>query len=163
MATTDKERESPADANDQAAEAERSGGLRQSASEAFEAARERTTAAYGTARERAGNAYASTREQAAQQIDANPFGMLIGGFAVGALIAGLLPRTSRENRALGTMGGRINETAVEALRAARDAGRDKLDEIGLNRDGLGERLSELASTAGAAIRNSRRGGNGQKG
>lgn len=161
MATTDKQRETRTDANDQGAEAERTGGLRQSAGEAFEAARERTAAAYGTARERASSAYASTREQAAQQIDANPFGMLIGGFAVGALIAGLLPRTARENRALGTMGNRLNDTAIEAIRAARDAGRDKLDEIGLNRDGLGERLSEFASTAGAAIRKSRRGGNGQ--
>jgi hypothetical protein len=158
MATTDKERESSTDANEPAADAGRSGGLRQSAGEAFEAARERTAAAYGTARERASSAYASTREQAAQQIDANPFGLLIGGFAVGALIAGLLPRTQREDRALGTIGGRINETARDALSAARDAGRDKLDELGLNRDGLGERLSEFASSAGAAIRNARRGG-----
>lgn len=160
MATTDKERESRTDATEQASGAERSGGLRESAAEAYDSARQRTAAAYGRARERASSAYANTREQAAQQIDANPFGILIGGFAVGALIAGLLPRTERENRALGAVGGRINEAAADAARAARDAGREKLDELGLNRDGLTERLGEFASSAGAAIKSARRGGNG---
>jgi len=156
MATTDKELDPQTDTDTPAP-----AGLRQTASEAYGAAREKTVAAYGSARDRASSAYATTRQQASQQIDANPFGMLIGGFAVGALIAGLLPRTRQENKALGAVGGRINETAREAARAARDAGRDKLDEIGLNRDGLTERLSEFASSATEAMRNSKRGGNGQ--
>ena len=126
------------------------GGLRQSASEAYEAARQRTTAAYGAARERASGAYTSTRQQAAQQIDANPFGMLIGGFAIGALIAGLLPRTDRETQTLGAVGGRINDTA-----------RGKLDELGLNREGLSERLGEFARSTSDAFRNAGRSGNGQ--
>jgi len=156
MATTDTERDPPTDTDTPAQT-----GLRQSASGAYGAAREKTAAAYGAARERASSAYATTRQQAAQQIDANPFGMLIGGFAVGALIAGLLPRTRQEDKALGAVGGRINDTAREAMRAARDAGRDKLDEFGLNRDGLSEKLSEFASSGSEAIRNSKRDGNGE--
>src|SRR5688572_22184147 len=127
MATTDKEPDPKTEADDKAGR-----GLRQGAGETYEAARQRTTAAYGAARERASNAYASTRQQAAQQVDANPFGMLIGGFAIGALIAGLLPRTGRENRTLGAVGGRINETA-----------RGKLDEFSINREGISERLGEF--------------------
>ena len=160
MATTETERDAGTEANEPTG-TESNGGIRQSASQAYESARARTTAAYGSARDKASNAYASTRQQAAQQIDTNPFGMLIGGFAVGAIIASLLPRTRQETRALGEVGGKINQTAREAMAAARDAGRDKLDELGINRDGLTERLSEFASSAGTAIRNSRRGGNGQ--
>jgi len=75
--------------------------------------------------------------------------MLIGGFAIGALVAGLLPRTDRENRTLGAVGGRIADTA-----------RDKLDELGLNREGLGDRLNEFARSTGEAIRKAGRSGNG---
>lgn len=148
MATTDKERETSGATEETAGDTER-GGLRQSASEAYEAARQRTTAAYGAARERASSAYASTRQQAGEQIDANPFGMLVGGFAVGALIAGLLPRTERENQTLGALGGRINETA-----------REKLNELGLNREGLSERLGEFTRRTSDAFRNAGRSGNG---
>ena len=146
MATTDKERETSKTPEDKT---ER-GGLRQSTSEAYGAARQRTTAAYDSARERAGNAYASTRRQAAEQIDANPFGMLIGGFAVGALIAGLLPRTERENRTLGAVSSRINDTA-----------KGKLDDLGLNREGINERLNEFARSTSDAFKRAGKSGNGR--
>jgi hypothetical protein len=164
MATTDKETEPRTETSGEATGGETgSGGLRQHASEAYEAARQRTAAAYGTARERASSAYQSTRQQATQTVDTYPLAAVIGGFAVGALIAGLLPRTGRENEVLGGVGGKINDTAREAVTAARDAGREKLDEIGFNREGLSERISEFASSASAAIRNARSGGKGNGG
>lgn len=157
MATTDSESDTGS-ATDQTG----SGGLRQHAGEAYETARQKTAALYGVARENATSAYETTRQQAAQTIDTYPLAAVIGGFAIGALIAGLLPRTERENEALGPIGGKINDAAREAAFAARDAGRDKLDEFGLNREGLSERLSEFASSASEAIRNSRRSGNGSE-
>jgi len=157
MATTDSESDTGS-ATDQTS----GGGLRQHASEAYETARQKTAEFYGAARENATSAYETTRQQAAETIDTYPLAAVIGGFAIGALIAGLLPRTERENEALGPIGGKINDAAREAAFAARDAGRDKLDELGLNREGLSERLGEFASSASEAIRNSRRSGNGNE-
>lgn len=159
MATTESERDARGTADQSATEAG-GGGLRQHASEAYDAARKRTAEIYGTARENATNAYEATRRQAAETIDTYPLAAVIGGFAIGALVAGLLPRTDRENEALGPIGGRINDAAREAAFAARDAGQEKLDELGWNREGLSERLSDFANSASEAIRKSRRSGNG---
>jgi hypothetical protein len=158
MATTDSESETRKVTDEDASETA-SSGLRQHASEAYETARQKTVALYGTARENATSAYETTRRQATETIDTYPLAAVIGGFALGALVAGLLPRTERENQTLGPIGGKINDAAREAAFAARDAGRDKLDELGWNREGLSERLSEFASSASDAIR-SRRSGNG---
>lgn len=135
--------------------------VRQSASEAYGSARERTNALYGSARERAGSAYDSTREaagrarrRATDTFDANPMSAVVGGLALGALAAAILPRTRRETESLGALGGRINERAREAALAARDAGRDKLEELGLTREAAKQKLSEAASTAGEAVRTS---------
>jgi len=135
--------------------------VRQSAADAYGAARERTGALYGSARDRAASAYESTREtasragrRAADGLDANPMAAVVGGLAVGALVAALLPRTRGENQALGAFSGRLHEGARNAARAAQDAGRDKLDELGFTREAARDKLSELASGAGEAFRSS---------
>jgi hypothetical protein len=112
--------------------------------------RHRAAAAYGTARESADEA----RRRAAEGIETNPMGALIGGLALGALAAALIPATRRETEAFGRVGRRINETAREAMRAAREAGTGKLDELGINRDAARRKLNELADNAGAAVRSS---------
>lgn len=157
MATTDSESDARKTTDEGASE---TGGLRQHAGEAYETARQKTVALYGTARESATSAYETTRRQATETIDTYPLAAVIGGFAIGALIAGFLPRTERENQTLGPIGGKINDAARDAAFAARDAGRDKLDELGWNREGLSERLSDFANSASDAIRKSRRSGNG---
>lgn len=137
------------------------GRVRHSASEAYEAARQRTNAIYGSARERATNAYSSTREGASrvkrrtvEEIDANPVAAVAGGFALGALIGAILPSSRREAEMFGAIGARINQAALEAAQAARDAGQEQLDELGLNRDGARQKLNELATTATDAVRSS---------
>jgi ElaB/YqjD/DUF883 family membrane-anchored ribosome-binding protein len=147
MATTDADRDT---GNGAGGNGSGAGKVRQTASEAYEAARQRTVALYGSAREGASRA----GHQAVEQIDANPLAAVVGGLAIGAVIAALLPRTERENEAFGAIGGRINDTALDAARAARDAGRDKLDELGLSREGARQRFQEIASTAGDALRTS---------
>ena len=125
--------------------------VRQSASEAYEAARQRTSSLYGSTREGAARA----GQRTAEGIDANPMAAVVGGLAIGAAVAALLPRTRRETEVLGPIGERLTESAREAANAARDAGRSKLDEIGLSREGAKQKLSELASSAGDAIRQAR--------
>lgn len=123
---------------------------RAKASEALGAARDKTSAAYDSARDGATRATRRT----ADGIDANPLGALVGGLALGALVAAVLPRTRREQEALGDYGRRINETAKEAARAAKEAGKGKLDELGLNADAAKEKLGALASSAGEAVKTS---------
>ena len=136
------------------------------AAEAYETARERTSAAYDTARSRASSAVGSARQGAsragrrtADEIDANPMGAVVAGLALGAVAAALLPKSRRESEMLGQYGQRINDTAREAARAAREAGRSKLDELGLNRETARQKASELvgssASAAADAVRSQR--------
>jgi hypothetical protein len=79
---------------------------------------------------------------------------VVGGLAIGALVAALLPRTSREDELLGDVGRKINDSAREAARAAREAGKGQLDELGLTRDGLRGKLDELTDKAVGAVRTS---------
>jgi hypothetical protein len=119
----------------------------QKAADAYQAARERTSAAYATARERAGSAYETAGRKTSQGIDSNPVAAVVGGLALGAIVAALLPRTEREEQLLGSAGRKINDTAREAARAAREAGRQQLDEIGLSKEGLRSRLDGITDQA----------------
>jgi ElaB/YqjD/DUF883 family membrane-anchored ribosome-binding protein len=138
---------------------ERRGDVRSRAADAYETARQRTTALYGSARERATNAYETTRDTAtraaqrtAESIESAPIAAVAGGLVLGVVLAAILPRSRRETDLLRPLGSRLNETARDAADAARQAGRDKLDELGLSRDGAREKLSQLASTAGTALK-----------
>lgn len=104
-----------------------SGGGRQRsrAAEAYEASRARTRATFAGVRERAADAGRWTGEE----ISANPMAAIAGGFAVGALVAAMLPRTERESELLGSVGTRINDAAREATRSAVDAGRQQVEEL----------------------------------
>lgn len=136
-------------------------GATEKVRESAGAAREKAGAAYSAARDRTSAAYASTRETAssatrrtADGIDANPVGALVGGLAIGALVAAVLPKSRREEELLGEYGRRIKETAREATQAARDAGRSKLDEMGYNSDTAKQKLTDLAGGAREALKTS---------
>jgi ElaB/YqjD/DUF883 family membrane-anchored ribosome-binding protein len=116
------------------------------AADAYEAARERTSAAYAAARERAGN----VGQRTAESIDAAPMAAVLGGLALGAIAGALIPRSAREEQLLGTAGRRLADTAREAVRAARDAGRDQLD--GFTDRAVGA-LRSSADAAAESVRN----------
>ena len=118
-------------------------GTRGKASDAYNAARERTGAAYGTVSNKAGRA----AEKTSETIDTNPMLALAGGLAIGAVLAALLPKTRKEEELLGDYGRKINETAREAARAAKEAGTGKLDELGYNRDNIKQKVDSLRSDA----------------
>ena len=110
------------------------------AAEAFETARERTASAYETARDRAG---AVTR-QATEQMSVYPVAAVVGGFALGALIATLLPRTEREEQLLGRAGRRIKDAAKDAAQKGIDAGKSQIEEI---RARAAQKVGEAVSDA----------------
>ncbi len=136
----------------------------------IEQARDVVADAYETSREKAAEAYAAAREKAkaagktaTESLETNPIAALIGGIAVGVLIGALLPRTEREAQALGAVGEKLQGAAREAAEAAKEAGRDKLAELGLSREQARDTVKTLldnviaaAGTAGSAALESAR-------
>jgi len=106
---------------------------------------------------------ADAGRRAAQGLDANPLGVLVGGIAVGALVGALVPRSVREKEMLAPVGRRLGETARAAVQAAKDAGYAELDQRGLTpgaaKDqarGMIDGLAKAASSAGnAAVKGAR--------
>lgn len=128
--------------------------------ETAEAARAAAGDAYEAARQRA----AAARRKGADGVEENPVAALVGGLAIGAVIGALLPRTRRETETLGPLGSKINEAARNAVSAARDAGREKLDELGVSREAAQGQVDKLldvavktASSAGSAAAGAVRG------
>lgn len=124
---------------------------------ASEFARDKTEAA----RLAAANALDSAREGASaatQKISDGiaqaPLVALAGGLAVGVVAAALLPRSNAEKALLGSVGGRLANTARTAVDAAREAGIAKLDEAGLSRDRAGDTIRSLLDGARDAARSS---------
>ncbi len=147
---TDNEYQAGTTTGSTEASGSRLSGVRTKASDAFSSARERTSTAYDSAREAASGATRKT----AERVDSNPGAALIGGLALGALAAVLLPKTRKEDELLGTYGKQINDKARQAAQAAKEAGRSKLDEMGLNKDAAKQKLSEVASQAKEAVKQS---------
>lgn len=122
---------------------EKAATAKMTASDAVTSARIRASSVADSARSSASEASRKT----AEGVDANPVAALIGGLALGALAAAVLPRTRKEEELLGPIGGKINDRARTAAQAAADAGRDKLDELGINKDTAMDKARELASSA----------------
>ena len=120
------------------------GRVRETASSAYSAARERTSSAYGSARETASRATQRTSER----IDTNPVAALIGGIALGGLVAWLLPKTERETQALGNVGTKLTDTAKQAAQTALDAGKQQVNEIKENAaTKVGQAVMDAVSSA----------------
>ncbi|PXA87067.1 hypothetical protein DMC47_33135 [Nostoc sp. 3335mG] len=116
----------------------------------LEQARGKVSDAYASGRDKASEAYSSARDKAAEGFDNNPLAVLLGGIAIGAVIGALLPRTEREAKALGAVGEKVRGAASEAIEAAKGAGRDKLDELGLSKEHARETMKSLLDGAIAA-------------
>ncbi len=99
--------------------------VRGAAGSAYSAARERTTSAFSSARETASR----TTERASQRVETNPVAAVVGGLALGGILAWVLPKTQRESEMLGGVGHKITDTAKQAAQTAIDAGRQQVNEI----------------------------------
>lgn len=113
-----------------------------------ESAREKAIEAYDNARQTA----ASAGRKAGDGIDQSPLIALAGGLAVGALVAALLPKTAKESELLGGVGERLTGTARDAAEAAKEAGKARLEELGLTRDAGAETLKSILKGAGDATK-----------
>lgn len=110
------------------------------AADALEAARERTVSAYEAARSRAGD----VTRQASDQLSIYPVGAVIGGFAIGALLAAVLPRTQSEDELLGKTGKKITGAARDAAQRGLDAGKEQIEQI---RSKTAQRVGEAVGDA----------------
>ena len=121
-------------------------GARTYAADSAEAAREKASAAYAAARETA----TSVRTRTAEGIEESPIAAVIGGVAIGVLLGALLPRSQREVETLAPLGDKLAALAKNALAAAKDAGQDTLDELGINKDAARDQVNRLIDGASKA-------------
>jgi hypothetical protein len=117
------------------------------AADAYRTARERTATAYEEARASARSAGKRTLDG----MEANPVAAVVGGLALGAIAAALLPKTRREEELLGDVGRRLNETARDAAKTATERGREQIVDLGLNREGVRRKLDEFTDRAIGAV------------
>ncbi|MGK6321489.1 hypothetical protein ACMGDM_00230 [Sphingomonas sp. DT-51] len=117
-----------------------------------------------TARDKASHAYESARHRAsdaahatAETIEANPLGLVVGGLALGALVAAVIPRSQREKDLLAPVGRKVSAAALAAVAAAKEAGRGEIEQLGLTPNGARDQAKSLfqgvvkaAANAGAA-------------
>jgi hypothetical protein len=90
--------------------------------------------------------------RAGDTIGEAPLVALGAGVALGAVLAALLPTSRRERDLLRPYGNRVTGAARGAAEAARQAGSEKLRELGLTPDVLADKAGEAAkATAQAAI------------
>ncbi len=129
------------------------------ASETSTVARQKANEALSKTKDAAARSVASSRklaESAAARsgdtIDKNPLAMVVGGIALGAIIGALLPKSAREERVLGTAGRKLNSKAREAATAAKQAGKEKIDAFGFNRDTARNQFRDLVSKAAEAVK-----------
>lgn len=100
---------------------------RDKASHAYESARTKANEAVDLSRDKAREA----ARQTAETIETNPMGVLVGGLALGAIIAAVIPRGRREKELLAPVGKRVAASATAAIAAAKAAGKEELDALNL--------------------------------
>ncbi len=111
---------------------------------------ERAKAKASEAAELARHKGRQAKESALTGVETNPLVAIAGGIAVGAILAGLLPRTVVEDRAVGKVGTRIRTTARDAVNNAKENAKSQLDELGLNADSAREKLGGIAGKVAKA-------------
>lgn len=133
------------------------GHARETAGEAYSSGYERAADAYITGRDKAAETLLTARDRlhaltsdATDGLEANPLVAVAGGIALGVLIGALLPRSERETALYGSIGERINAAAKEAAAAAKDAGRDKLADMGISREHASDTVRTIIDAALAA-------------
>lgn len=87
-----------------------------------------------------------------EAIDKNPLAIILGGIAIGAIVGALLPRTERETKMLGKAGKKLNKKARKMADAAKAAGKEQVDNLGLNGDAMRAQFRELVSKAAVAVK-----------
>jgi ElaB/YqjD/DUF883 family membrane-anchored ribosome-binding protein len=131
----------------------------ETAKEAVAAAKSKANQSQQLARTQANKALTNSKkavEQAAakteEALDANPFIALVGGLAVGLIAGALLPRLKSEEKLLGNTGKKLKKKAQKAAEAARAAGKEKVDSLGLGTDAVRDQFRDLVTKAAEAVK-----------
>jgi hypothetical protein len=103
-------------------------------------------------REKAIEAYDSARGRVTTGIEQAPLLALAGGLAVGALLAALIPASRRERDLIKPVADRIKDRANLAASAAREAGEQRLGELGLTREKGSETIRSIIEGIGDAAK-----------
>lgn len=130
---------------------------REKVGDAYAKGRASADAAVATSKAKAAKAATATKASAQKaakttvdSVEKNPIVALLGGLAVGAIAAALLPRTKREDDLVGTVGKSVRNKASTAAKAARDTAKEQLDTLGVNADAAKETFRDIASKIGTA-------------
>jgi ElaB/YqjD/DUF883 family membrane-anchored ribosome-binding protein len=121
---------------------------RQKASVAFEKSKD----AAGTGVEQSKEIARKAKAKTSDGIDKNPLAIVLGGIAIGAIVGALLPRTERETKVFGKAGKKLNKKARKIADAAKVAGMDQVDTLGLNGEAMRAQFRELVSKAALAVK-----------
>ena len=78
--------------------------------------------------------------------------VITGRMVLVAAIAALLPRTRAEDKLVKPVAARARDTARTAVQAAKDAGQDRLDELGLTRQKGSDVIRSIIEGAGDAAK-----------
>jgi len=101
---------------------------------------------------RTSSAKANVKVKTGESIEKNPLALVLGGIAIGAIVGALLPRTERETKILGKAGNKLNGKARKMADAAKAAGKEQVDNLGLNGDAMRAQFRELVSKAAVAVK-----------
>jgi hypothetical protein len=123
-----------------------------SAKDSLATAKAKTTQSTAAARAKASEAYEKGKGKTSDGIDKNPLAIVLGGIAIGAIVGALLPRTERETKVLGKAGKKLNKKARKMADAAKAAGKDQVESLGLNGDALRLQFRDLVSKAALAVK-----------
>jgi hypothetical protein len=123
-----------------------------SAKDSLASAKAKTTQSTAAARAKASEAYEKGKGKTSDGIDKNPLAIVLGGIAIGAIVGALLPRTERETKVLGKAGKKLNKKARKMADAAKAAGKDQVESLGLNGDALRLQFRDLVSKAALAVK-----------
>jgi ElaB/YqjD/DUF883 family membrane-anchored ribosome-binding protein len=125
-----------------------SAAARQKASVAFEKGKDAAVTGVEQSKVIARQAKAKTIES----VDKSPLAIILGGIAIGAIVGALLPRTERETKVLGKAGKKLNKKARKIAEAAKVAGMNQVDTLGLNGEAMRAQFRELVSKAALAVK-----------
>ncbi len=121
---------------------------RQQASKALNKSKELASSSVKNTKKAASDAAAKTEEV----LDTNPLLAVMGGLAVGLIAGALIPRMKSEEKVLGGSSKILKEKAKRAADAAKEAGKETAEAIGLNGEVMRDQFRDLVAKAGEAVK-----------
>lgn len=125
--------------------------LRNKATETYTQARTKAEKALDVSRTKLRDGAAATRvrakaaqEKARNGLSGNPLTAVVGGLALGAIIAALLPKTQRERRLVGPVSRSVKSSAKTAAKVAGNVAKAELIALGVSGDAARKQVRELA-------------------